>query len=62
MHLLDFSGDIYGSHLQVDFLHKLRDEEKYADVETLKRAIAQDVTNTREYFRASKNKPVAQNG
>ena len=62
VHLLDFSGDIYGSHLQVDFLHKLRDEEKYADVETLKRAIAQDVTNTREYFRASKNKPVAQNG
>jgi riboflavin kinase/FMN adenylyltransferase len=62
VHLLDFSADIYGTHLQVDFLHKLRDEEKYADVETLKQAIAQDVANTREYFRASKNKPVAHNG
>jgi riboflavin kinase/FMN adenylyltransferase len=48
--LLDFSGAIYGSHLHVDFLHKLRDEEKYADVETLKRQIALDVENTKSYF------------
>ena len=50
VHLLDFDRDIYGAHLQVDFLHKLRDEEKYADVETLRRQIAVDVQNARQYF------------
>jgi riboflavin kinase/FMN adenylyltransferase len=62
VHLLDFERDIYGAHLQVDFLHKLRDEEKYVDVETLKRAIAVDVKNTREYFAALTRNPLAQNG
>ena len=51
VHLLDFARDIYGAHLRVDFLHKFRDEQKYADVETLQRQIAVDVENTREYFR-----------
>jgi riboflavin kinase/FMN adenylyltransferase len=62
VHLLDFSRDIYGAHLQVDFLRKLRDEEKYADVETLKRAIGNDVTNTRDYFAALARNPRAHNG
>jgi riboflavin kinase/FMN adenylyltransferase len=59
VHLLDFSRAIYGAHLHVDFLHKLRDEEKYADVETLKRAIANDVVNTRDYFRSLAANPAA---
>ena len=50
VHILDFERDIYGSHLKVEFLHKFRDEEKYADVETLKRQIAIDVENTRVFF------------
>lgn len=50
VHLLDFERDIYGAHLRVDFLHKFRDEQKYADVETLKRQIAVDVENAREFF------------
>ena len=63
VHLLDFGRDIYGAHLQIDFLHKLRDEEKYADVETLKRAIANDVINTRAYFAsASARNSLVQNG
>lgn len=51
VHLLDFARDIYGAHLRVDFLHKFRDEQKYADVETLKRQIAVDVENARAFFR-----------
>jgi len=51
VHLLDFGREIYGAHLKVDFLHKFRDEEKYADVETLKRQIALDVENARAFFR-----------
>jgi riboflavin kinase/FMN adenylyltransferase len=62
VHLLDFTRDIYGTHLQVDFLHKLRDEEKYSDVETLTRAIANDVVQTRKYFTALARNPMAQNG
>ena len=49
-YLFDFNEEIYGKHLRVNFLHKLRDEEKYADLETLKRQIALDVENARQYF------------
>jgi riboflavin kinase/FMN adenylyltransferase len=51
VHLLDFERDIYGRHLQVRFLHKLRDEQKFADLETLKRHIARDVEDARQFFR-----------
>jgi riboflavin kinase/FMN adenylyltransferase len=51
VHLLDFTRDIYGEHLQVRFLHKLRDEEKFADLESLKRHIATDVEDARRFFR-----------
>jgi riboflavin kinase/FMN adenylyltransferase len=49
-HLLDFDEDLYGKHLRVSFLEKLRDEEKYPDLEQLKRAIAADVAKARAYF------------
>lgn len=50
VHLFDFSHQIYNKHLRVDFLHKLRDEEKYPDVETLTRQIALDVENAKKWF------------
>jgi len=50
VNLFDFEREIYGRHLRVDFLHKLRDEEKYADLEILKQKIARDVENARNYF------------
>jgi riboflavin kinase/FMN adenylyltransferase len=50
VHLLDFHEDLYGRHLRVCFLEKLRDEEKYADLIQLKEAIARDVHRAREYF------------
>lgn len=50
VHLFDFSAEIYGQRLEVRFLHKLRDEEKYPDLETLRAAIARDAANAREYF------------
>jgi riboflavin kinase/FMN adenylyltransferase len=34
----------------VEFLHKFRDEEKYADLATLTRQISLDVENTRAFF------------
>jgi riboflavin kinase/FMN adenylyltransferase len=50
VHLLDWSGELYGKHLRVCFLEKLRDEEKYEDLERLKQAIARDARKAREYF------------
>ena len=51
VHLLDFSGDIYGQHLNVRFLHKLRDEMKFPDFATLKAQIAKDVEAAIDYFK-----------
>jgi riboflavin kinase/FMN adenylyltransferase len=50
VHALDFSGDLYRRHVRVEFLKKLRDEEKYADLATLTRQIAADVENARAFF------------
>ncbi|MEO8332725.1 MAG: bifunctional riboflavin kinase/FAD synthetase, partial [Gallionella sp.] len=43
VHLFEFTQQIYNKHLRVEFLQKLRDEERYPDVETLTRHIALDV-------------------
>ena len=53
MYLLDFSGDIYGAHLSVNFLHKLRDEAKYESLDALKDQIARDVADVRAYFEST---------
>ena len=51
VHLFNFARDIYNKHLRVDFLHKLRDEEKYPDLGTLTRQIALDVDNAKHWFK-----------
>jgi riboflavin kinase/FMN adenylyltransferase len=50
VHVLDFEGDLYRRHVRVEFLRKLRDEEKYADLATLTRQIAIDAGNARAFF------------
>ena len=50
VHLFEFSQRIYGKHLRIEFLQKLRDEEKYPDVATLSRQIAIDVEHARKWF------------
>jgi len=42
VHLFDFDDDLYGAHLTVKFLAKIRDEARYADLDTLKAQIARD--------------------
>lgn len=48
VHLFDFSGDLYGHHVRVEFIEKLRDEEKYPDLQTLKVQIAKDCAVARD--------------
>lgn len=50
--LLDFDESIYGRRITVEFLQKLRDEERYANLDALARQIGHDVTQAREYFAA----------
>jgi riboflavin kinase/FMN adenylyltransferase len=50
VHLLDYAGDLYRRRLQVRFLAKLRDEEKYDGVPALRAAIARDAAQARTHF------------
>jgi riboflavin kinase/FMN adenylyltransferase len=50
VHLFDHEGDLYGEHLRVRFLKKLRDEEKYDGLPQLQAAIARDARQAREFF------------
>lgn len=52
-HILDWQGDAYGKLLRIEFLKKLRGEEKYNDLATLRTAIARDVENARAFFISS---------
>ncbi|MCO1334823.1 bifunctional riboflavin kinase/FAD synthetase [Microbulbifer sp. OS29] len=50
VNLFDFSDDLYGRELSVEFCHKLRDEEKFASLEILKTRIAQDIDDAKAWF------------
>jgi len=50
VHLFDFDRPLYGRHLRVRFLEKLRDEEKYDGLEALRAAIARDAVRAREFL------------
>ena len=50
VHLFDFAEELYGRHLRVRFIERLRDEAKYPDLDTLRAAIACDVAQAKEFF------------
>jgi riboflavin kinase/FMN adenylyltransferase len=50
VHLFDFHRDIYGRHVQVEFLHKLRPERRFESFDALKCQIEDDVTRARAWF------------
>ena len=50
VHIFDFSRDIYGKRVHVEFHHKLRDEARYPDLESLTRQIAVDAQQARQWF------------
>lgn len=52
VHLFDFNAELYGQRMQVDFLHKIRDEKKFASANALKNQIAHDCQEARNYFHA----------
>ena len=50
VHILDFNGDLYGRHVHVEFLHKIREEMKFDSLDALKAQIAADIVVARQFF------------
>lgn len=46
-HLFDFDGDLYGRHLRVEFVAKLRDEVKFDDLDSMVEQIHRDAADAR---------------
>ena len=49
-YIFDFDGDLYGDVLRVRFLHRIRDERKFAGIEELKNQIKKDSQTALDYF------------
>lgn len=50
VHLFNFSRDIYGCRVRVDFLKKLRDEQRFESFDALKRQIELDASQALAFF------------
>ena len=49
-HVLDFSDDVYDMAVEVEFLHRIRAEVKFASIDELKAQLQQDIKIARIYF------------
>ena len=59
-HLIGFEQSLYDRPLKVDFLHRLRDIQRFQDVAALKAQLARDVAAAKDYFQSrGKNDPLA---
>jgi riboflavin kinase/FMN adenylyltransferase len=47
-HILDFSGDLYSQNIILEFISRLRSEQRFKSVEDLLRQIEVDISQTRE--------------
>jgi riboflavin kinase/FMN adenylyltransferase len=52
VHIFDFDRDIYGKHITVQFVERLREERKYADLDTMVEQMHADVTAARAVLAA----------
>lgn len=50
VHFFDFHKDIYGTKIQIDLLHRIRNEEKFESIEALKQQLAKDKKIALDYI------------
>lgn len=50
VHVFDFAQTLYGRQVKVEFCKKLREEERFANLDLLKEQMCQDATQARDYF------------
>jgi riboflavin kinase/FMN adenylyltransferase len=58
-HLFDFEGDLYGRHIEVEFVAKLRDELKFPDLPSLTEQMQRDAETARRLLTAEKQRATA---
>lgn len=51
-HIFDFDGDLYGKHLRVALIERLRPEQRFAGLDALKAQIARDCAIARDILAA----------
>jgi riboflavin kinase/FMN adenylyltransferase len=56
-HLLDFDGDLYGKPLRLEFLRRLRGEQRFSGPGELREQIRRDVSRVRTWFRRTSPAP-----
>lgn len=56
-HLFDFAGDLYGRHIEVEFVAKLRDELKFPDLPSLTEQMHRDADQARGVLLVPEQKP-----
>lgn len=47
-HLFDYDGDLYGKHLSIEFVHRLRGEESFSSLEAMTRQMTRDAALARQ--------------
>ncbi len=52
VHIINFNRNLYGKHVHVEFLHKIRDELKFDNLDALKAQIVADVEVAKEFFKS----------
>jgi riboflavin kinase/FMN adenylyltransferase len=50
VHLFDFAAEIYGQYVQVNFLHRIREERRFDSFDALKAQILNDAEEARAFF------------
>jgi riboflavin kinase / FMN adenylyltransferase len=60
-HLIDFNGDLYGKRVSVSFIHYLREEIKFPDLNSLIKQMEQDKLDAKIYFLNDPNKHLKEN-
>jgi riboflavin kinase/FMN adenylyltransferase len=51
VHFFNFNQDIYDSELKIEFLKRLRSEQKFENLEALKAQLKKDMTNAHSYIK-----------
>jgi len=62
VHILDYSGDLYGRDLAIEFIRRLRAEQRFSDVCQLVAQISNDIEQARQIFSLEEERAPQQNG